>query len=83
MSGKELAAYAAVTLEAELAGTEAGTLKAGAASAMERELLSHCSPALKKLSALHEIGAIREATGASGGRQGHSAFVLSTGAVGP
>ena len=35
MSGRELAAYAAVTLEAELAGTEAGALKAGAA--MERE----------------------------------------------
>ena len=63
MSGKELAAYAAVTLEAELAGTEAGALKAGAAMERpERELLAHCSPNLKKLSALHEIGAIREAS---------------------
>ena len=66
MSGKELAAHAAVTLEAELAVTEAGALKAG--EAMERELVSHCSPGLKKLSALHAIGAIREARPAVAGR---------------
>ena len=66
MSGRELAAYAAVTLEAELAGTEAGALKAGAV--MERELLAHCPPGLKKLSALHEIGAIKEARPAVAGR---------------
>ena len=66
MSGKELAAYAAVTLDAELAGTEAGALKAGAA--MERKLLVHCPPNLKKLSALHVIGAIKEARPAVAGR---------------
>jgi hypothetical protein len=66
ISGKELAAYAAVTLETEMAATEAGALKA--AAALETALQVNCSPNLVRLSALHQVGAIKQPRPAVAGR---------------
>ena len=50
---KELAAYAAVMLEDEMATTEAGALRAG--ETMEELLKEKCSPRLTRLRALHGL----------------------------
>jgi hypothetical protein len=66
VSGKELAAYAAVILEGEMATNEADALTAG--EAVEKLLQEKCSPHLTRLRVLHDCGAIEAPRPAVAGR---------------